>query len=85
MSLDLFCNYLTLINDSYNNFRLNNCEYGLVGHKDGPGDIGKGGGRNIGCRSFFVYSSVVFSLKTKLFLCVTRIWVDTHPVMTVRA
>ena len=50
MSLGFFCNSLTLINASYNNFRLNTCESGLVGNEDGPGDIGNGGGSNIGCR-----------------------------------
>ena len=51
---DLFCSYLTLSNDSYNEFRLTTCGSGLVGHKDGPGGIGMGGGINIGCRSCFV-------------------------------
>ena len=58
---DLFCSYLTLSNDSYNELRITTCGSGLVGHKDGPGGIGMGGGINIGCRSCLVYLSLVFS------------------------
>ena len=54
MSLDLFCSYLTLSNDYYNTFILNNFGYGFVVHEDGHDGVGRWGVRNIGCRNYFV-------------------------------
>ena len=44
MSIGLFFSYTSLSNASYNNSRPNNFGSGLVGHEDGTGVIGRGGG-----------------------------------------
>ena len=47
------------MNATYTTSRLNNCGSGLVGHKEGPGGIVRGGGTRLSV-GLYLYISVWF-------------------------